>query len=1540
MQIALTMPPIFRGIVMQQTPSPRVVDVDISFRGAVTIQIRPRQITKLLALLRPLSFHGEWHQRAMLMDESKCTELTDDEKAEYMALYKEQWHHDNELGFVSRQLNEYKLKEQLQARRKRLGELESKVLASRLLLLRSTALNWDIPAGGTPLPHLSDVMVQQKHLQAFLNRSLDTYCPPAPYEPTFHMLNVSISLENTTLQLLENTNRKLLSIFARDMRIDIAMSMEAVQADDKSMSIHLKIPRFGIVDDRNVPSNLFPRLLDRNPDADVMLDLEYAQLGSGHMDVRVALKQFSVLVIFDPLMELMKVFLPALEEDEAVQMRYLAYSSVNSPQTPEQRELSAIAFVEDVPHEYSPLMLYGMSLWCQIQLQGVEICLLGDSASLKSHILAFTSDTKIKVISSSRHEAIEIELVDVALQPCAIVIVEDAIDLEIPGLRTILELEGEGVDLQLGYKLTVGDATPSSQVSSTSSSQSNAKSAKNLWNVARAAVAKRQLQEVEQMDTSKRDHQSSRMNRVKAGARRKLVLNVSDFAINLSPNDLGVFYGILSSLSESMTEDGAVVSERSEREQRLLAASKTLTEQRHMERLKTEFKIRDVDGGGSLDSKEVEDLISSVVDRTHLTKDEFDATVSDFISIVDRDGSGDVSFEEFECVLNRKKTIYHRLHHDVVSLTGQEYVDPSRKRNAVPHLPSDGLIMDIANATALADFWSRYETQVGATKTSLCGVDPFIVQKKMVRTFNNYEYAQEAWLRIVKPSLLKLSEQSPWLLSKEMDMGGRGDVIDQLLSSFDEGASLHEPHVAQAPDLHMFIHTVIATSFGGFYIRLIDEALPLGASSLEFCLEDPAFYANFGLWEGTLSMFSGDSRVHRRSKNNYGVSKLSFSLHGKYYNRSKGQAEPFLEFFSGSLDIRKDPDSELDITFASDRYFQLNLTYALMRSINSTMTTFYKVEKLSEKQRPHIQEEGGLFWLLNETGTNMKYFVVAKSKSKGKNGAHRVETVSAISSVPWNEAHPCVLLSVDDELKDYEQQNLKEKQLRQAFRKADADRSGELDAEEVRTVLREVYEEENKSRKRTPSRDSTYRRTESSFSSETELDHLVEEFIALADTDRSGLVSWEEFKTAISMTRKTVDRFISLEIDGFNTLHDIPIAYYGQTQVFELTPYFEDVEREKSVGGLYQQVVKLLNQSDTPSRDELHRAFACLQRVRFLEPQLDWLDSYERECRRQYTPVLVAVTIAVDGIFGLQVKVTGAECIRNDTSKATECLLIDEHGQVAAQNPAQSGTKERFFVIPQRGSISIPLCLVDKGSFAIRQQGEAEWSNTLPLSVREHRLFKSLTRFEQREAKRIIRENSQASLSSTRMVTEKMGKATDIPDPMEHHEPGKEITFPSSSVIDNQPTTVVEKKSANDSRLSEWYLVIQPQLALHNLLPCGIEFAIVQTQDCPPETLDTSGNFRVVGAKNDDARTGRVMRMLGEIDYFKFVSEVNCRKMFVESGKSVQVFGLDLDQPALFKMRLCANASNRAGQWSPVYEVRLNCDRDTFSSKMFRLDVQ
>ncbi|KAF1793485.1 Leucine-rich repeat domain, L domain-like [Phytophthora cactorum] len=1164
-------------------------------------------------------------------------------------------------------------------------------------------------------------------------------------------------------------------------------------------------------------------------------------------------------------------------------------------------------YVEDLPKAYSPLMLGGMPLGCSILLQGCEFCLIGDSKTLKSPVLAFTADTNLRVLSSERSEAVELELVDVALTPCTIILRDDGIELDIGDLRTILELEGEGVDFSMGYRLAVGDPAKSHQP--------------QVIEVEHPGV-----EEVEERSVT-----SYRKDRVKAGARRKLTMQMSDFAMNLSATDLGILLSIMASLNESMKEDIEVIKKREEGEARMKKARREVEEKRYMERLKEEFKLRDTDGGGTLDVSEIGDLIRSATDCDNLTKTEFDATVADFVSIVDSDGSGDISLEEFESALRRNKILYTRLHHNVVAITGQEYVHSDMQRNKVPYLSGDSA-NTLANAAALASFWEHYEEQIGASMSSLKGQRPIVVQKKMVRAFKNYDYAQEAWNRIVKPSLVKPGEQSPWLLSKEMDMGGRGDVIDQLLSSLKDDAhdqaSLNPASVAEQ---QIFIQTVVSTSFGGFYLRLIDEMLPMGTPAIETSLEELGIYANFSVWEGVSSNPATDLQARERSENSFGVAKISFDVYGNYYNTRARQIEPFIEFYQGILDIRKEPASPLEVIYSSDRYFQLNVTSAFMEAVNSNVATFSKVEHRAEAERPHVKEIGAIFWMLNESGVNVKYYMVAKKRTKER---VREEVVTAVTAVSTGGAHACTLLD-NSEAEEYEQQSLKEKQLRQAFRDADQDGSGELDTEEVRSVLRSVYEEEDKQR-RTSGKSSLYKRSSSSIlENEAEFAQAVEDFVALADTDKSGQVSWEEFKIAIAKSRATVDRYISVEIEGYRTIHGVPLMSIGKTQVYELTPFFEDVESEKSIAVLYDRGVSLLTKVEEPTREELQMAYACLHRVKDLDPNYEWIDSYYADCLRQYLPVLAAIHISVDGFYGLQVKVSGAECVRNGTAKDTELLMYNEQGEVARCNPEQQGG-ERFFMLPALGTISIPLDLVGAGSFAIRQTGETEWSNKLELSVSDQRLYKKMTKFEQLEAQKALRGEGNGSVSSAKRVKEKLGTNAVLPDPSEFVAAGKEVVYPSSSCIDNQPTVVIEKISANNPLLGTWSLTIQPQLVLHNVLPCGVEYAIVQPDDCPADTLTSKGEFRVVDNTGKDKKS-RAVKTLGQIDYFAYVNEVNSRKMWVESGKTIQVFGLDLSKPALMTMRLCASETNRAATWSAPFLVHLEAERESFNEDAFEL---
>ncbi|TYZ64692.1 hypothetical protein PybrP1_011044 [[Pythium] brassicae (nom. inval.)] len=1540
MEISVHLPYVFQGLLMQVggNSTKRTLELDVAFAKdqPFGLQLRPAQIRFLMAMLTPLSFHADWCNRAAVQDEIACVELDDAAASEYMTLFKAQWVLEHETGLLQRMFANYRHKDAIAARKARLAELEANALASRLLDLRARALAWKIPRGGVPLPHTPADVLRRGNLRKFLQSPLEQYEPDLPAAaPMFHAVTLSFTMHTMRLELLEDADRSLLAFVVHDLELELSQALEKVAADANATVVGLSIRRFQLLDERRVTRNVFPQLLDRNPDAEAMLTLHVVTKGSEHTDVGLELSKFSVLVVFDPLIAAMHTFLPALGPDEPTQMRFLAYETLSGPQSPEQREQAAPLYRDDLPQEYSPLLFGGLPLTCKVLVEGIEICLLGDSASVKSHVLAFTSDAKLQIMSSARHEGIELELAEVALQPCTIVLREEGIELELGGRRTILELEGEGVDLELGYKLTVGDSNLSSSRSATSSSRGSSKSGSKLWGLARQTALKKNIAEVAHPELSKADEiavHSSKRERVRAGAKRKVIMKMSDFALNLSPNDLGVFLSILSSLNDSMLEDQSVVKQREELEARITKKKKEFEEKRHLEHLKSEFKLRDVDGGGSLDVAEIESLLRSLPNCQNLTKDEFDNTVREFIAIVDSDGSGDISLEEFESALRRNKIIYPRLHTGVVSLTGQEYVDPSMQRSQVPYLKGEHAA-SLSNAAALSAFWTRYVEQVGVSKTSLNGLAPMVVQMKMVRAFKNYDYAQEAWYRLVNPSLVKVGEQSVWLLSKEMDMGSRGNVIDQLLSSLEsaDANATRAQSAAASPELRMFVHTICSTAFGGFYFRLMDDMLPLGLPALEVSLEELAIYGNFSMWEGEAASSSTDVRAHRRAKNNYGVGKLSFDVYGKYYNSKARQIEPFLEFYQGVLDVKKDPESHTDIVYTSDRYLQLNITSAFMEAVNANATSFSKAERLAERERAHIKEEDGIFWLLNESGVGVKYYVVAKKEMKEK---LRVETVTAVVTVPAGESHPCVLLNVDEELKDYEEQSLKEKQLRQAFRNADSDGSGELDTEEVRTVLRQIFEEEEKQRHSRTSA-SSFRRSDSSVS-EQDLDKVVEDFIALADTDMSGLVSWEEFKAAISKMRATVDKFISVEVEGFKTVHNVSIVASRETQVYELVPFFPDVEAEHSIAALYTQGVELLNKIGKPSRRELQKAFACLHRVKELDPSYEWIDSYYAECMRTYLPVLLAVHISGDGTYGLQVKVSSAEYIRNDTAKISELMLVDENGDVSRHNPEQRNGSERYRVLPPYTSMSIPIDLVDAGSFAIRQVGETEWSNFLPLSVHDQRLYKHLTRYEQREARNAQLQSGSASISATKLVAEKLGKDVLLPSLNEYAAAGTETVYPSLSCIDNQPTSVVEKTSLNNVHLGTWSLVIQPQLVLHNVLPCGIEYVIVQAGDCPSDTLDSKGKLRVSGDSPSSSRS-KAVKMLGQVDYFSFVDEVNSRRMFVESGQSVQIFGLDLDAPAIMKLRLCASSANRADQWSPVFHVGLNADRTAFNKEIFEL---
>lgn len=1371
MTIKIQMPSTMH-VAMTPTDDERVMKLQLSLPPMV-FQLRPSQINALMSFMNPVNAHFAWSARATLEDERKCVCLVDDEIETYRTAYKEQEGFNNShnlvTAFIAKKRNK-KVTERIQT----LEKFEAKMLAKDILWHRVKAMEWEVPSAGEAAPHVPEEEKERADLENFVKNPITEYVVPPAVDPTFHRAEISFSLERFGLLPMDKDGKVLFEFFVSNMSMDITQSLKEAKSDDIVTDLDLKIQRFGVFDPRHSSTNIYTCILDRNPDADFVTKITTKIQGSGHMDVGVEVLSFSFLVIPEPFIVAMHAFLPALEEDE---------SEIDfEQQLLEEEEASKNAIVDekpviyekDLPAPYSPLLLKGMDLTANIAFKGWEVCLLGDPSTLKSHILALTSDVDLKIESTKRTESIVLQLEDVALQPCSVNVKDDAIDLEISGLRTILELEGEGVDLELSYQLELMPEEERQRIEREESQRHLINRASDVsgisrWQTVRSAVASPTTMtlpgEFEEKEDEARAPSSVVLGR--ADANRQVSILVSDVALNFSKDDVAVLLSVSSRATASLTQDVDIVKEQTEKTERIANKRKEALKAYHIKKLKKSFQSLDSDGGGTLDASEVENLLRVVLTDNLLTKDEFDESVKVFINLVDSDGSGDVSYDEFIKALDPDEVQYPTLHQGIVAVTAGEYVNPKFKRSSVPSLTTGmtgrmAQAMNATNAMSLKLFWDKYSEQTGAERTTLNGQSPLVVQQKMVRCFQSYEYAQEAWNRLVNPSLLKPMERSHWLLTRNTVIHGRGNIADKLLSSI---TSKPPPPPSIPSGKPMFVHTTLTTKFGGFYIRVIDVLLPIGTPSIEFACEEVDIDTNFSVWEGCgESDSSSDSSSDNESRKNAGSAAFGFTVYGRYYNSRVRQIEPFLEPYQGNLSIVKDVDSPICIQFSSDRYCHMNITAAFMDTIQADVAAFSSAQMKEEREREHIDELGGIFWLRNVTGSCINYWLVTE-----KEDHHKKKSTSSTSIAVMNEEYSACTPEDDNEiLKAQYEQNMKEKEMRSAFRRADTDGSGELTVDEVRLVLREVLSNDNLS--------------------QHELEEYLADFMQFAVTDGSGEVSWEEFKAALAKTRDTSERTLSFKVDGFEPIDKVPIDVLGSTLVYELTPEFDPpLDDSTDIANIYE-MAKLCYLKHDPSPVDISQAMHLFERVVKLDETYEWAASYLSECRKDFIPMLAAVNLTVDGDLGMVVTVSSGVELKNGTGNTTEVKLLDHDGSTATTYNPSCG----YFSIPALQSINVPVDLVNEGKFSIRQVGEDDWSDPLEIWFCE----------QYKTAKTKIDGNERTWM---------------LPD----------------KTIDGQPVVITETGSA--TQLGTWTIAFQPQFVFENILPCTLEYAVAQASDCPEQ---------------------------------------------------------------------------------------------------------
>ncbi|RHY27447.1 hypothetical protein DYB32_006767 [Aphanomyces invadans] len=1269
------------------------------------LAIEPAQMVTLNAILVPMADHAIWSAQATLADQFHCTEIAD--PVAYMADYKGHIKY-TKLGVVQkvrmalhRQLSallgrsvEIDEIEEEKHRLARLVAVEAKSLVMDLIALRRDAMEWSIPSFGDALPHISSKTKAAADLEKFLVTPIEHYLPKTtPSPPFLNELAVVVAMDHVSVQCWSSHAAPLVEFYLDNMAT-------TVKTTPSTMVLDLVVRSIGLQDLRNSSANVYPHILGRNPDCNDMIRVGYRVESGDTADsnatsnttVTFVMANFSFLLITSPLFEALKAL--TLDEDEDV----LVWKEDEVPPPPPP----PVVYATQVDGLYNPTLLQSMGLDATIQLKGCELCLLADPSSFQSHILALTCD--VDVSAQSNHggfESITIAMSDVALQPCKVQTTVDGIDLELPGLRTLLELEGDGVDVEVHYEMrlpprpqALDDPTKVTQSASAVKAET-----KRAWGVLKKAMDDGNLPNASTSVVAVGGPPalpavSNSADQDTVVAERTLRLKVSDFALNVSKEDIGLFGAIQARLGDQMEVSVEIVEAAQEKGKRVAEARKRRLQEEQTTRLRQQFDALDTDGGGSLDHGELMQLVQLLVADMGLTTDEAQLCHDTLVKQVDTDQSGDVSFDEFEAALNPKEPPYVLLHEGTVQLTAQEYSNPRLRRNHVPRVHrASGLPVHLKDSAVFAVFWKKYEMQTGATRTSLQQQSPRVVQEKMIRVFKSYEYAQETWNVLVNPRL-KPAEQCPWLILPHEVAGAGVSQFEKMLTK-DGGGTLDKAaasalkastspvtgiDLAQYAQTPVTIRTELHTEFGGFYFRMVDKMLPAHTPALEFALEDVQLHGIVTTKENNMKQ-AIDSAV------------LTFhtALYCKYYNTSARQLEPFIEYYPLQMAIKKEPDQDMACYLVSDYHLQMNVTATFMKVLTATQAAFYDATSSHDAvEREHIKVLKGLCWICNEVGTPFTYYVQSRQATLVELASEKVTVHSLHYAV-------CRLLNEEEDLKGAMAENMKEKEMRAAFRAADKDHSGELERDEVHEVLRSVLK--------------SYDELTSA-----EIDKQVEAFMLLADSDGSGTVSWKEFQLALAKTRTVAQRTLSIEIDGYEPIHGLALDGLGEDMVVELIPritipfIYDDVESMYNAGKTY------LTQEEV-SVDDLNRGVHLMHLVEEQKPGYSWTRSFLDTHEPNFCPRLLAVHITVDNTHGMTVTIKTAEYIRNETAKVTQVLLHDDGMAVSDLNPAQEGVMERFVTIAPYSNYSIPLPLIEHGFFRIRQVGEESWSNALPLTV-------------------------------------------------------------------------------------------------------------------------------------------------------------------------------------------------------------------------------
>lgn len=278
--------------------------------------------------------------------------------------------------------------------------------------------------------------------------------------------------------------------------------------------------------------------------------------------------------------------------------------------------------------------------------------------------------------------------------------------------------------------------------------------------------------------------------------------------LNLTPSLNAIFAGCINSLNATFARDEEEVKREEREHQQVLEKAEKAKLDKYIltqkKALKSIWKEIDVDGSDELDQTEVKEVVIKLLQKTARRKDaqfrvgksnrittkELNRELVHFMSIVDENQDHSISYMELEQAMlmmtNSKKRTEREAKNGIVYFPNlKEYASAVIVHEITGS--DDPLHFDPplkwVNKKGIEEFFALYTRECGTTKKSLNRQDIKIVQRKLVRLLQNYEFAKFCWQRLVQPNLRGSNYQTgDWKLDKDASSRYSSGAIDVLAS--------------------------------------------------------------------------------------------------------------------------------------------------------------------------------------------------------------------------------------------------------------------------------------------------------------------------------------------------------------------------------------------------------------------------------------------------------------------------------------------------------------------------------------------------------------------------------------------------------------------------------------------------------------------------------------------------------------------------------------------------------------------------------------